>query len=101
MSLYGIVKRSYKWLLPKSLRNATYNVMPTFLKVLRAKVVGLLEKSADHDEIYDEEYYSGTVDRYMAPSCDTIAESIANVFLPNSAIDVGCGSGLLLLALKR
>lgn len=101
MSFYKIVKTSYKRLLPKSLRNAIYVAMPAFLKVLRVRVIGLLEKSAHYDEIYDEEYYSATVDRYMAPSCDAIVESIVNVFSPNSAVDVGCGSGLLLLALKK
>lgn len=101
MSLYKIVKTSYKRLLPKSLRNTIYVVMPTFLKRLRARGISLLEKSAHHDEIYDEEYYSSTVDRYMVPSCKAIADNIVHVFLPNSAVDVGCGSGLLLLALKK
>jgi len=37
----------------------------------------------------------------MARAYDTIGESTVNVLSPNSAIDVGCGSGLLLLALKK
>lgn len=101
MSLYCFMKAKYKRLFPKSMRNAIYVATPVFLKVLRAKVIGLLEKSANHDDIYDEEYYTTTVDRYMAPSCDAIAESIISVFSPSSAVDVGCGSGLLLLSLMK
>ena len=101
MSLYGIIKRGYERILPKAARNAIYIATPTFLKVLRAKVISLLEKSAYHDEIYDKEYYTNIVDPWMATSCDTIAGSIVSMFSPKSAIDVGCGTGLLVLALKE
>lgn len=101
MSFYGLVKAIYKRLLPKPVRSTIYVAMPTSLKALRAKAIRLLEKFGLHDEIYDEEYYINTVDRYMTPSCDAIAKSIVSVFSPNSAVDVGCGSGLLLLVLKN
>lgn len=92
MSLYRIAKAGYKLIFPKAIRNAIYNSMPTFLKVVRAKGIQFLERSALHDEIYDEEYYVSIVDYYMIRSCDVIAESIAEVFSPSSAVDVGCGT---------
>lgn len=101
MSLYRIVKAGYKRFVPKAARNTIYTAMPTFLKVLRAKVIRLLEKSAHHDEIYDKEYYTAIVDPYMLRSCDTIVKSIVNAFYPKSAVDIGCGTGLLLLALQK
>jgi len=101
MSFYHIVKAGYKRFLPKAARNRIYTAMPPFLKVIRAKVISLLEKSANHDEIYDKEYYVDCVDQYMARSCETIAQSIIDSFSPKSAVDVGCGTGLLLLALQK
>ncbi|MHC4215456.1 MAG: methionine biosynthesis protein MetW, partial [Planctomycetota bacterium] len=60
-----------------------------------------LEKTASHDDIYDHEYYTDTVDKFMIVSCDHIADSIVCTFSPRSAVDLGCGTGLLLLALKE
>ena len=88
MSLYQIVKAGYKRFVPKAARNTIYTAMPTSLKILRNKLVRLLEKAAHHDEIYDKEYYTATVDPYMVTSCDMIAESIVNMFFPKSAVDV-------------
>jgi ribosomal protein L11 methylase PrmA len=75
--------------------------MPAPLKALRSRLIRLLQGTAKHDEIYDAEYYNELVDTYMSNSCDTIAESIIDTFSPKSVADVGCGSGLLLLALKK
>jgi SAM-dependent methyltransferase len=75
--------------------------MPLPLKKLRHHLIRILERSAKHDEIYDVDYYSEMVDMHMAGSCDTIVESIIGAFSPRSVIDVGCGSGLLLAAIKK
>lgn len=101
MSFYHIVKAGYKRCFPKAWRNRIYIAMPHFVKVIRARVISLLEKCANHDEIYDKEYYIDCVDQYMARSCETIAQSIIDSFSPKSAVDVGCGTGLLLLALQK
>jgi SAM-dependent methyltransferase len=101
MSLYNRVKRIYKRLVPKPLRHATFLVMPLPLKRLRHHLIRILERWGKHDEIYDANYYSEIVDMYMVDSCDTIAESIIDAFSPRSVIDVGCGGGLLLVAMKR
>ncbi len=101
MSLYRIMKAAYKRVLPKSARNTIYVISPTFLKRFRARLIRVLEKSAHHDEIYDQEYFTTLVDNYMAKSCDAIAESNMDAFSPKSVVDVGCGTGLLLLALQK
>ena len=101
MSLYGVLQTVYRSIVSKSIRHAIYVTSPLPLKKVRAHMIRTLEALAKHDEIYDEEYYISTVDRHMAKSCNVIAESIVSVFSPSSAIDVGCGSGLLLLALKE
>jgi SAM-dependent methyltransferase len=59
----------------------------------------VIESTASHDEIYDDGYYVG-VDSEMSRSAATIADSIVAEFRPGSVIDVGCGTGALLLAFR-
>jgi cyclopropane fatty-acyl-phospholipid synthase-like methyltransferase len=58
-----------------------------------------LEKTADHDAIYDEKYYE-KVDSDMEISAGIMSMSIFDQFHPGAVIDVGCGTGSLLLALR-
>lgn len=101
MSLYHIVKTSYRWLFPKSIRRTIFSATPLVLKEIKMRLIRALERSAKHDEIYDADYFAEIITPYMAKSCDTIAESIIDAFSPKSLVDVGCGNGLLLSALKR
>jgi len=101
MSVYGTLKQMYKKLLPKSVRQTLFLLTPRPLKKLRHNLIGVMERSALHDEIYDDEYYTELVDVHMAKSCDVITTSIKEMFSPKSAVDVGCGSGLLLAALNK
>ena len=64
-------------------------------------MVSRLERGADADEIYDGRYYAEVVDPLMATSAGPIADSIACEFSAGSVIDVGCGSGALMLALEH
>jgi SAM-dependent methyltransferase len=75
--------------------------MPLPLKRLRHHLIGILEKTAEHNEIYDAQFYNKHRDIFMANSSGAIAESIIDAFNPKSIVDVGCGTGLLLLALKE
>jgi cyclopropane fatty-acyl-phospholipid synthase-like methyltransferase len=75
--------------------------MPMPLKLMRNSAIRRLEKSAEYDEIYDEKYYTDVLDSSYKKSCELIAESIVKVFSPKSVVDVGCGPGQLLLALKE
>ena len=54
-----------------------------------------------HNLIYDSDYYACNVDDPAIRSVGTISESIITGFAPRSIIDVGCGSGALLLNVLR
>ncbi len=53
-----------------------------------------------HDAVYDEDYYVNVVDAAAVASAEVIAESICRDLRPRSVIDVGCGAGALLVALR-
>ena len=101
MTLYSITKRIYKAILPNTVRRALYINMPKPLKVARAYIIRELGKFAEHDEIYDEQYYTGFLVPSIEKSYEVIAGSIVKVFSPKSVVDVGCGRGQLLLELKK
>lgn len=53
-----------------------------------------------HDQIYDQDYYH-KVDEWALVSAGPMATSIKRDFEPSTVIDVGCGTGALLEALKK
>ena len=75
--------------------------MPLPLKQLKRRLIRILEKSAQHDDIYDVAFYNETRETYMANSSNTIVGSVVNAFSPHSVVDVGCGTGMLLLEFKK
>ena len=101
MSFYSVLKTSYKTFLPKPVRKAVYRHMPKTLKAVRKAAIRKLEKSVEFDDIYDEKYYTDVLSPRWEKSFEVIAESIMKVFSPRSVVDVGCGIGLLLLAIKK
>ncbi len=101
MSLYSILKTTYKIVFPSTARKIIYRCMPKRLRMARAHVIRMLEKSAKYDDIYDEKYYTDVLNPCLEKSFEVIAESIVRVFSPKSVVDVGCGIGLLLSALKK
>ena len=101
MSFYSTVKKVYVTVFPRTVRHFTYKHMPKCLKVARSSIIRKLERSAEFDEIYDDNYFFKGEDPVYDKSCQMIAESIVKVFSPRSVIDVGCGPGVLLLALKE
>lgn len=54
-----------------------------------------------HNLIYDSEYYACHDDDPAIRSVASISESILESFAPKSVIDVGCGTGALLSALRN
>lgn len=101
MSFYSTIKTIYKTVLPNAVRKAIFRSMPKSLKLMRHSVIRRLEKSAEYDELYDGKYYTDGLDATYKRSCEVIAESIVKVFHPKSVVDIGCGPGVLLLALKK
>ena len=87
MGITRVIKNLYRTLLPVSVRNS-----PIVAK-LKAQLLG-------HDWIYNSDYYERTVEGPAVRSAGTIANSILNDFKATCVIDVGCGTGALLEALR-
>jgi SAM-dependent methyltransferase len=99
VTLYGWVNRTYRRLPPPTRR--ALDRAPRPVQKLRRKIVSRLARGADLNEIYDRAYFEGVVDPLMLSSSDTIGRSIRREFEPRSLIDVGCGTGALMLSLER
>jgi SAM-dependent methyltransferase len=82
-----VIKKLYRALLPTSVRDS-----PMVAK-LKTQLLG-------HDLIYNADYYEKTVEGPAARSAGRIANSILNDFKATCVIDVGCGTGALLEALR-
>lgn len=54
----------------------------------------------DHDIIYDEKFFLESIDPPARLSAPAISRSIIEAFSPSTVIDVGCGTGALLMELK-
>ena len=88
----GILKRIYRIVVPLSIRTSGL--------VLRLK--GIIYKHPfAHNAIYDSDYYASTVEGPAASSAEAISQSILLDLRPNTIVDVGCGTGALLEALRR
>lgn len=100
MSLYSVLKSSWKAIMPQRLRDAIFSASADAVKRARRSFIAKLEKGADHNEIYDTGYYSGLDDPTMQVSAAMIADSIIAAFSPRSVADIGCGTGVLMQALQ-
>lgn len=92
MTLKFVVVRQFWRLLPKSLRGTA------FLQSMRKKLAALL---AGYNDIYSPEFYRTVADPEAARAAPVIARFIREAFDPRRVIDVGCGTGTLLEALKE
>ena len=66
---------------------------PFYLR-LRSFALG---RDAVHNAIYNAEYYARDVEGPAVESAGPISNSIMSHFRPKSVIDVGCGTGALLI----
>ena len=98
-SIYRAVRSVYHTVLPESvkdwLRDRSNPLNGPFRRIKLT-----LEKGAEHDEVYDATYYEG-VDEVTRRVAGPIATSVMEKFSPKTVVDVGCGSGAVLLAFKE
>ncbi len=99
MSLYARVKSLYR-LLPEGTRRWVVERAPGPMRELRYRVASRLERAAPPEEVYDAYYFEHDVDPLMHASAEAIAGSIVRELGPETVVDVGCGTGGLLLALE-
>ena len=85
--MISIFRSIYRSVLPGSIR--------TSLPVTKLKAHWL-----GHDWVYNSDYYETTIEGPAAGSARRIASSILDTFAPTRVIDVGCGTGALLEALR-
>ena len=89
----------YFWsILPSSVRGFFYK--SPLLKRLKNGSRDLMAKGCDRDDIYNSVYYD-YVDSMAARSAAALVSMMMDEFAPKTAIDVGCGTGVLLLELRR
>ena len=91
VSTVGILKRFYRICIPFSVR--TSGPVSLVKQFIYKNILG-------HDAIYDSHYFESTVEGPAVDSAETISQSILNDLGPNTVVDVGCGTGALLEALR-
>ncbi len=87
-----------------SILKGTYNILPKRMRnsgPIHRLAFRIMEKTGDQEDIYSPRYYQTMVEPYARQSVSQIAKSITETFHPKSVIDVGCGSGALLVALRK
>lgn len=84
------------------LKSAYRTLVPKFIR--KSKPAGKLASFAanllGHDAMYDTEYYTKGVEGPAARSAGAMTDTILTDFKPKSVVDVGCGTGHLLMVLK-
>lgn len=90
-ALFTILKRVWH-ILPPTLRKA---------RPFRRMAIQVMEKTGGSEDIYSPKYYQTMVEPYARKSVPQMAKSIVETFHPQSVIDIGCGSGALLVALRK
>jgi SAM-dependent methyltransferase len=89
----------YCWrLLPEPVRDRVRALPP--LVALRNRLLRRKWEGASHDEVYDEEYFR-FVEKSTQASVGALADAIMRDLRPETVLDVGCGTGALLAALRE
>lgn len=86
--------------IPRVIKNVYRTVVPKAVRDLPL-IDWIKAKTFSHDAIYDGEYYDTIVEGPAVRSAGAIADSIVSEFRPKRVIDVGCGTGALLEALRE
>lgn len=82
------IKTIYRRILPKSIRQS-------------AIVQSLKTRFLPHDFIYDADYYAKDVDGAALSSMPVMVDTILREFAPDTVMDVGCGTGAMLMELAQ
>lgn len=90
-ALFDTLKQFYR-LLPAPLRRSG---------PLNRLALRVIQAVGDRDDIYSPKYFQTLVEPYARRSAPQMARSIVETFSPASAVDVGCGSGVLLTELRK
>jgi SAM-dependent methyltransferase len=89
---------------PFSLVRSVWRALPGRERLVRLPLVqrmmGRAQGFARADDLYDQAYYD-SVDSLAEGSMPVIAGTLASEVGPDSVLDVGCGSGALLAALRE
>jgi SAM-dependent methyltransferase len=93
MSLYGLLRSIWQHV-PDGMQDLLRRS-----PVVRGTNAWLRGALAAHDELYTPEFYEA-VDREALASAGPIADTIARELRPENVLDVGCGTGALLVALR-
>ena len=89
-----------------SILRSTFRLIPRKLRVFLRTAIGerrvsrIVSRIGSHGSIDDAEFYE-FIDRTASESAPVIAESIIELFDPQSVLDVGCGTGALLHELRK
>jgi SAM-dependent methyltransferase len=90
------IKGAYRKAVPLPIRRFLRQ-FPQVKKLERLIVEHLL----GHDAIYDSNYYANLVEGSAVRGAGVISESILRDLKPKTVVDVGCGTGALLEALRK
>jgi 2-polyprenyl-3-methyl-5-hydroxy-6-metoxy-1,4-benzoquinol methylase len=86
----GWLKKAYRRFVPMPIRQSRAMEWPK----------NVLLRLLPHDAVYDADYYANAVEDGAAASAEIMAAAIRREFAPRSVIDVGCGTGALLEAMR-
>ena len=100
MSLYGILTYLFRLIIPRNLRESFQKTENLFLARIRwsfrQSIYPFLIKTAKHEELYDRAFFE-ELDGDTISAAPTIVNSVIQEFHPQFVIDVGCGTGAMLM----
>jgi cyclopropane fatty-acyl-phospholipid synthase-like methyltransferase len=97
--MYLSLKTMWRGVVPTSLNHFFFSG-ETGLSRTIIKMKTALERTASHEEMYDDRYFR-RMEGEMAVSSQGIAASAIEHFSPKNLIDIGCGGGSVLAAFRE